>query len=137
VNQSKILSEIKVSNFLDERGQISVAELFGIEQFVVRRIYYISEVSESQTRGLHAHKQLNQIFFSLSGSFKLTVMDGSDSESFDLKEHESGVFLPSGYWRELSEFSPGAICLVLASEHYLQSDYIYEYEEYLKWKKSV
>jgi hypothetical protein len=137
MNQAKILQEIKVSNFLDVRGQISVGELIGVDDFVVRRIYYISRVAESQIRGLHAHKTLNQIFFSISGSFKLSVTDGSSIDSYDLKEHGSGVFLPSGYWRELSDFSPGAICLVLASEHYLQSDYIYDFEDYLKWKKNA
>lgn len=137
MNQAKILHEVKVDNFLDVRGQISVAELIGLDDFVVRRIYYISQVAESQLRGLHAHKKLNQIFFSISGSFKLSVTDGSSVESYDLKEHGSGVFLPSGYWRELSDFSPGAICLVLASEHFLQSDYIYDFEEYLEWKKNA
>jgi len=137
MNQANILQKIKIANFLDDRGQISVAELINVDNFIVRRIYYISQVVGNQKRGLHAHKKLNQIFFSISGSFKLSVTDGSIYDSYDLKQHGSGVFLPSGYWRELSDFSPGAICLVLASEHFLQSDYIYDFDEYLKWKNNA
>ena len=130
----KILEQIDVENFIDYRGHLDIAELKLVGKFETKRVYYISEVPEGQSRGAHGHKQLKQIFFALAGNFKLTVSDGSVFETVELRAHEKGYFLPPGYWRDLNQFSSDAICLVLASEHYDESDYIYSYDEFLKWK---
>jgi len=132
----KILKEIQVTNFLDNRGNLDVAEFQNIGEFKTKRIYYISSVPEDDARGAHAHKNLDQVFFAVAGNFIMTVTDGSITETVELKAHKEGYFLPAGYWRDLNEFTNDAICLVLASEHYDESDYIHSFEEYLEWKKS-
>jgi mannose-6-phosphate isomerase-like protein (cupin superfamily) len=132
----KILREIQVKKFLDKRGNLDIAEFEGIRNFGTKRIYYISNVPENDSRGAHAHKKLDQVFFAVSGNFSLTVTDGSITETVELREHESGYFLPAGYWRDLKNFTNNAVCLVLASEHYDESDYIRSFEDYLEWKKS-
>lgn len=132
----KILKEIQVTNFLDSRGNLDVAEFQDIETFETKRIYYISSVPENDTRGAHSHKNLDQMFFAVAGRFNLTVTDGSITETVELKAHEVGYFLPAGHWRDLNNFTNDAVCVVLASEHYDENDYIRSYEAFLEWKKS-
>ena len=132
----EILKEVQVTNILDNRGNLDIAEFQNIGKFETKRIYYISNVPESDARGAHAHKNLNQVFFAVAGSFNMTVTDGFITETVELKAHEMGYFLPAGHWRDLNNFSSGAVCFVLASEHYNENDYIRSYEEFLEWKKS-
>lgn len=136
MTELKILKEIQVENYLDNRGNLGVAEFQSIGKFETKRIYYISGVPENDARGAHAHKNLDQVFFAVAGNINLTVTDGSITETVDLKAHEKGYYLPAGYWRDLKNFTNDAVCLVLASEHYDENDYIRSYEEYLEWKKS-
>ena len=131
-----ILKEIQVATYLDSRGNLDVAEFLNIGKFETKRIYYISGVPENDARGAHAHKNLDQVFFAVAGNFSMTVTDGSITETVDLKAHQMGYFLPAGYWRDLKNFTNNAVCLVLASEHYDENDYIRSFEEYLEWKKS-
>lgn len=133
----KILREIQVKKFLDKRGNLDIAEFESIRNFGTKRIYYISNVPENDTRGAHAHKKLDQVFFAISGNFSLTVTDGSITETVELKAHESGYFLPAGHWRDLKNFTNNAVCFILASEHYDENDYIRSYEEFLEWKKNA
>ena len=133
----KILKEIKTINFQDTRGLLSVSELNLEEEFPIKRLYYIKDVPANFNRGFHAHKNLKQIFYSVSGNFTLEVTDGDIYESVTLSPQSSGYFLPSGFWRELKDFTEDAICVVLASEKYLESDYIKDFKEYLDWKKNA
>ena len=128
----KILKEIEITNFLDNRGDLNFAEFQRIGKFETKRIYFISNVPEKISRGEHAHKALNQIFFAVTGKLNLTVTDGNVTESVELDPQEKAYFLPAGYWRELSNFTNNAICVVLASEHYDEGDYIHSYDEYLE-----
>jgi mannose-6-phosphate isomerase-like protein (cupin superfamily) len=132
----KILQEIQVNTKEDARGILDIAEFKGFEKFETRRIYYISNVPENNIRGAHAHKRLNQVFFALTGKFEMTVTDGLVTETVELKAHEKGFFLPAGNWRELKNFTNGALCIVLASEHYDENDYIHSYDDFLKWKRN-
>jgi mannose-6-phosphate isomerase-like protein (cupin superfamily) len=132
----KILKEIQVINFLDSRGNLDVAEFQSIEKFETKRIYYISHVLENGARGAHAHKNLDQVFFSVAGNFKMTVTDGLTTETVELRAHDVGYFLPAGHWRVLTNFTSAAVCFVLASAHYDENDYIRSFEEFLEWKKS-
>ena len=132
----EILKEIQVTNVFDSRGNLNAAEFQNIGQFETKRIYYISNVPEGGARGAHAHKNLDQVFFAVAGKFNMTVTDGSITETVELKAHEMGYFLPAGHWRDLDSFTNDAVCLVLASEHYDENDYIRSFEEYLEWKKS-
>jgi mannose-6-phosphate isomerase-like protein (cupin superfamily) len=131
----KILQEIHVTTAADARGFLDIAEFQGFGKFETKRIYYISNVPENDTRGAHAHKHLHQMFFAVAGNFNLTVTDGSITETVELKAHEAGYFLPAGHWRDLKSFTNDAVGLVLASEHYNESDYIRSFEDYLDWKK--
>jgi len=132
----KILKQIQVRSILDNRGNLDIAEFQNIGKFETKRIYYISNVPENNARGAHAHKSLDQIFFAVAGSFNMMVTDGFITETVELKAHEMGYFLPAGHWRDLDNFTNDAVCLVLASEHYDENDYIRSYKEYLEWKKS-
>jgi dTDP-4-dehydrorhamnose 3,5-epimerase-like enzyme len=132
----RILKEIEIKSLTDRSGTLNVAEFQSIGNFETKRIYYISNVSENATRGAHAHKGLNQIFFAVAGKFTLTVTDGKNKESVELSPDTKGYFLPSGYWRDLEKFTSDAVCLVLASEHYDERDYIRSFDEYLEWIKS-
>ena len=103
--------------------------------FSVKRGYYLYDVPGGEERGGHAHKNLNQLIVSVSGSFDLTVDDGSIKKTFQLSRPNMGVLIPTGLWRELHNFSSGSICLVLASEEYSEEDYIRDYSNFIHYKK--
>ena len=128
------LQEVEVQNINDLRGNLDVIELSADEIFEPKRFYYISGVPKGHSRGQHAHKSLKQCFFALAGSYVLKVTDGFSTDLVEIKEHSQGYYLTNGLWRELTNFSTDAVCLVLASEHYDENDYIYSMEEYLDWK---
>jgi len=104
----------------------------GIVPFEIKRLYYLYDVPGGEGRGAHAHKKLEQLIISASGSFDLTIDDGTVKRTFHLSKPYYGLYLPSGLWRELNNFSSGAICLVLASHVYDADDYIRSYDQYLK-----
>jgi|688.fasta_scaffold974807_2 dTDP-4-dehydrorhamnose 3,5-epimerase-like enzyme len=132
---NSILSRIVISTKQDERGILSICEFPEEKLFPIKRLYYIFGVPRNESRGMHAHKSLRQIFLAVSGSFTLEVTDGEKVESVEITSGRSGYLLPNGYWRELKNFSEDAMCLVLASEHYDPSDYIHNKNEYLEWRK--
>ncbi len=105
--------------------------------FDIKRVYYLYDIPGGEERGAHAHKNLKQLIISLSGSFDVTVDDGNLKRTFNLNKPYVGLLLPSGLWRNLHNFSSGAICLVLASLEYSESDYIREYDIFLNYKKSI
>jgi dTDP-4-dehydrorhamnose 3,5-epimerase-like enzyme len=104
--------------------------------FAVRRIYYLYDIPGGLSRGGHGHKDLQQLVLAPSGSFEITVDDGSAKRTFHLSRPNIGLLLPSGLWRELTNFSSGSICLVLASDLYSEEDYFRSYEEFVNWKNS-
>ncbi len=102
--------------------------------FDIKRIYYLYDIPGGESRGAHGHKQLEQIVVAASGSFDITINDGITERTFSLNRPYIGLYIKPGLWRDLSNFSSGAICLVLASEPYNESDYIRDYDEFLKFK---
>jgi hypothetical protein len=102
--------------------------------FTIKRVYYLYDVPGGEERGGHAHKQLRQLIVAASGSFDVILDDGKNKKSYSLSRPYMGLLLPSGIWRELVNFSSGAICLVLASENYSEEDYIREYDQFLLYK---
>jgi hypothetical protein len=126
-----LIQEVQVDSFKDKRGELNIFEFKKNIYFEVKRFYYISKVPKNESRGAHAHKNLKQIFFALSGFFTLNVTDGKFFENVIVEANSSGYFIPEGMWRSLTDFSPNAICLVLASEYYTSSDYINTFDEYL------
>lgn len=104
--------------------------------FAIERVYYLYDLPAGAGRGSHAHRELEQIFVSVMGSFTVTLKDGTAERAFSLDRAHIGLFVPRLIWRELSDFSGGSICLVLASLPYDENDYIREWDDYLQVKRS-
>jgi len=102
--------------------------------FAIKRVYYLYDVPGGESRGAHAHKALEQLIIAASGSFDVTIDDGKNKKTISLNRPNYGLHLKPGMWRELSNFSSGSICLVLASLLYDESDYIRDYEDFKKLK---
>jgi len=130
------LRTLETTLFIEPRGNLSVIEIPDSLSFHTKRFYYISNVPTGSIRGAHAHKELKQIFVALLGYFTLKVTDGNKSDTVKVDSRSTGYFMPSGLWRELSDFSKDAICLVLASEHFDEEDYLKELSDYIAWKNS-
>jgi hypothetical protein len=117
-----------------EDGSLWFAEVNKHLPFLVKRVYYILDVPAGSERGSHAHKRLDQLMIPVSGSFIVDITDGVNKWSFTLDNPGKALFLPSGVWRTLRDFSAGSVCFVLASECYESDDYIRDYEEFMQWK---
>lgn len=118
----------------DVRGNLTPIEGGADIPFEIRRIYYLYDVPSGESRGAHAHKELLQLIIAANGSFTITLDDGYNKKSFTLNRPYQGLYVVPGIWRDLDDFSSGAVLLCLASEHYDAADYIRDYEEFLKYK---
>ena len=116
----------------DRKGNLSVVENGITLPFDVKRVYYIYDVPGGESRGAHAHKALSQLIVAASGSFCVTLDDGRAKQTFFLNRPYQGLYVKPGIWRDLTDFSSGAVCMVLASEKYSKEDYIRDYEEFKK-----
>lgn len=105
--------------------------------FEIQRVYYLYDVPGGADRGGHAHKSLQQFIIAASGSFDITLDDGENKRIFSLNRPNIGLFLCPGIWRDISNFSSGAICLVLASLKYDESDYVRQYDDFITYKMSA
>jgi hypothetical protein len=111
-------------------GNITIVEGQKNIPFDVKRIYYLYNIPSGEDRGGHAHIELRQLIVAASGSFNVLLDDGTNKKIVTLNRPDYGLLLVPGIWRELMEFSSGAICLVLASDIYKESDYIRNYETF-------
>ena len=118
----------------DRKGNLSVVENGVTLPFDVKRVYYIYDVPGGESRGAHAHKELSQLIVAASGSFKVTLDDGKVKRTFFLNRPYQGLYVKPGMWRDLEDFSSGAVCMVLASEVFFDEDYIRDYQEFLKFR---
>lgn len=100
--------------------------------FEIRRVYYITGVPEGKTRGFHSHRRLEQVLLCVNGSVKIRVKTPLNEEIVTLNDPSRGLYIGHMVWREMFDFTPGAVLLVLASEHYTESDYIRDYQQYLQ-----
>jgi hypothetical protein len=116
-------------------GNITIVEGQKNLPFSIKRIYYLYDIPGGEDRGGHAHKELRQLIVAASGSFNVMIDDGINKKIVTLNRPDYGLLIVPGIWRELMEFSSGAICLVLASEVYLDQDYIRTYNEFIESKK--
>ena len=128
---------IEIPKIVDEegRGKLSVVEK-DLIPFGIKRVYYLYDVPSDAYRGGHAHKELVQFMIPLSGSFDVVLDDGFDRKRIMLNKPNKGLLIPTGIWRELENFSSGAVCLVLASHEFSEADYIWEYDEFVELKNS-
>ena len=111
-------------------GNITIVEGNKNVPFDVKRIYYLYDIPGGEDRGGHAHKELRQLIVAASGSFNVLLDDGINKKIVTLNRPDYGLLVVPGIWRELMEFSSGAICLVLASENYNDDDYLRDYEQF-------
>ena len=128
-------SLLEFPKIIDPRGNLTVAESMQHVPFDVRRVYWTYDVPEGERRGGHAHKQCSEVIIDVSGSFTVTLDNGSEKKSFHLNHPWQGLLVETGIWRTLDDFSSGAVCLVIASELYDEDDYIYDYDEFLRYKQ--
>jgi len=124
---------IDLPKIIDPRGNLTVAEGMEKVPFEIKRAYWVYDVPAGESRGGHAHKRLQQLVIALSGSFTVTLDDGHERRTILLNHPWQGLLIDVNTWRTLDDFSSGAVCLVLASEHFEEEDYIYEYDEFLKY----
>lgn len=118
----------------DRKGNLTVVENGITLPFDVKRVYYLYDIPGGESRGSHAHKELEQLIVAASGSFKVTLDDGKVKRTFFLNRPYQGLYVKPGMWRDLEDFSSGAVCMVLASEVYQAEDYIRDYDEFLKFR---
>lgn len=116
----------------DQRGNLSVVEGGELIPFDIKRVYYLYDVPGGTSRGGHAHRKLKQLIIAASGSFDVYLENGKTRTKYTLNRSYHGLYVPTMTWREIENFSSGAVCLVLASEHYDESDYIYDITEFQK-----
>jgi len=133
INDCVILTLNKIHN---RAGNITIVEGNENIPFDIKRIYYLYDIPSGADRGAHAHRQLRQLIIAASGSFTVMLDDGINKKEITLNKPDYGLMIVPGIWRELKEFSSGAICLVLASKEYNANDYFRDYNEFLKWKSS-
>lgn len=119
----------------DVRGNLTPIESGGDIPFDIKRIYYLYDVPSGESRGAHAHKELQQLIIAANGSFTITLDDGKNKKTFTLNRPYQGLLIVPGIWRDLDDFSSGAVLLCLASEHYMATDYIRDYDKFLLYKE--
>lgn len=120
----------KIENSL---GNIAVVEKDAIP-FDIKRVYYLYDIPSSSIRGGHAHKNLQQVVIAISGSFDVILKDGNCVNTVTLNKPDKGLLIKNNIWRELQNFSSGAVCLVLASDVYNEEDYIRDFDDFLNTK---
>lgn len=118
----------------DRKGNLTVVENGITLPFDVKRVYYLYDVPSGESRGSHAHKVLEQLVVAASGSFRVTLDDGKSKRTFYLNRPYQGLIIKPGLWRDLDDFSSGAVCMVLASDVYKAEDYIRDYHEFLRYR---
>ena len=118
----------------DRKGNLTVVENGKTLPFDVKRVYYLYDVPGGENRGSHAHRDLSQLIIAASGSFRVTLDDGTCKRSFFLNRPYQGLYVKPGMWRDLEDFSSGAVCMVLASEEYDSNDYIRSYEDFITYR---
>jgi len=128
IEQARVVNLRRIS---DPKGNLTPIEGGQDIPFEIRRVYYTYDIPGGETRGGHAHMRLEQFIVAVSGSFDVVLDDGKARASFFLNRSYYGLYVPPMAWRELTNFSSGSVCLVLASDHYDEADYIRDYDEFL------
>ncbi len=128
LNDCKLIDLPKIS---DPRGNLSFIEGGQHIPFDIQRVYYLYDVPGGSDRGGHAHKHLHQFIVAMSGSFDVVLNDGAEIKRFHLNRSYYGLYVCPMMWRDLDNFSSGAVCMVLASSHYDEADYIRDYSNFI------
>lgn len=126
---------VSLPKFLDVRGNLSFVEQENHIPFIIQRTYWLYDVPGGESRGGHAYKENQEFIVALSGSFDVILDDGSEKKTFTLNRSYYGLYVPKGLWREMENFSTNSLALILSSTDYDASDYIRDYDQFLKMKK--
>lgn len=129
------LSSCKLIDFpriTDPRGNLTFIEARQQTPFDIQRVYYLYDVPGGAERGGHAHRHLEQLIIAASGSFDVLLDDGYNQKRFHLNRSYYGLYVTSMIWRELTNFSSGSVCLVMASARYDEDDYLRDYASFLQ-----
>jgi dTDP-4-dehydrorhamnose 3,5-epimerase-like enzyme len=130
-----VLSEcklIELPKVTDPRGNLTAVEGSIQVPFEIRRVFYLYDVPGAATRGGHAHRQLEQLIIAVSGSLDVSLDDGHQQQRFHMNRSNCGLYVCPMIWHELSNFTPGSVCLVLASQTYSEVGYYRNYTAFLK-----
>ena len=130
INKIDLLEIFKITD-PDGRGNLSVIEKDFLP-FKIKRVYYLYDVPSDSFRGGHAHIEQQEFLVALSGSFDVVLDNGLQKKKITLNKPNKGLLIPTATWRELENFSSGAICLVLSSGEFIEEDYIRSYDDFLK-----
>jgi len=122
---------VQLPKISDPSGNLTFIEGERHIPFEIRRVYYLYDVPDGEVRGGHAHRTLEQFIIAVAGSFKLVLDDGRERKELRLNRAYCGVYVPRMIWEELEDFSPGSVCLVLASELYDETDYYRDYAGFI------
>ncbi len=133
MNKIQLISIPKIE---DRRGNLSVIENDTVP-FEIKRVYYVYDIPSGSERGGHSHKKLKEFLVALSGSFDVVLNDGKEIITITLNKPNQGLLIDIGVWRELINFSSGAVCLVVASDVYIEEDYIRDLDDFLLLNKVI
>lgn len=117
----------------DDRGQLVALEEQKDIPFEIKRVYYMYDTKEGVRRGYHAHKSLEQILICIHGSCRILMDNGEEKKVVSLEKPYEGLYINNNIWREMFDFSPDAVLMVLASDYYKEEDYIRDYDEFLRF----
>lgn len=123
---------IELPKICDSRGNLTVADGIRNIPFNVKRVYWTYDIPAGESRGGHAHRECEELIVAVSGSFDVTLDNGQERKTFRLNHPYQALYVNRMIWRTLDDFSSGAVCLVLASELFEESDYIYDYDEFIE-----
>jgi len=123
---------IELPQIHDPRGNLTFIEGGRLLPFEIKRVYYLYDVPGGATRAGHGHKKLSQLMIAMSGSFDVELDDGFQKKKIHLNRSYYGLYICPMIWREIDNFSSGSVCMVLASDHFDESDYYRDYQEFLK-----
>lgn len=123
---------IELPKIQDQRGNLTFIEADRHVPFEIKRVYYLYDVPGGAARAAHGHRSLHQLMIAMSGSFDVTLDDGKEKKLFHLNRSYFGLYIPPMMWRDLDNFSSGAVCMVLASDYYDENDYFRNYDNFLK-----
>lgn len=132
LSNNGFVREVNLPQICDPRGDLTFVEGGNQIPFNIARVYYLYNVPVDSERGGHAHRNLEQVVFALSGSFRLKVDDGNARAEYWLRDPSKGIHISKMIWREMDCFSQGAVCMVLASDPYDEDDYCRKYEDFIE-----
>jgi len=123
---------IELAKIQDQRGNLTFIENSRHIPFDIKRVYYLYDVPGGAARAAHGHKALHQFMIAMSGSFDVSLDDGSEKKKYHLNRSYFGIYIPPMIWRDLDNFSSGAVCMVLASDYFEESDYFRSYDDFVR-----